>query len=87
MGPMAERILYRGPILGVQPGRQERLMCEFTGVPPELAYKVTLDVAEKALKAELQYRATVMRVHSTRWNGRGQASSRGVVEFVASASH
>jgi len=61
LGPMAERILYRGPILGVQPGRQDGLMCEFTGVPPELAYKVTLDVAEKALKAELQLRAAEMR--------------------------
>jgi hypothetical protein len=61
MGPMAERILYQGPIRGYQPGQRNGLVCEFTGMPPKLAYKVTLDVAEKALKAEMQRRAPAMR--------------------------
>jgi hypothetical protein len=68
LGPLAERVMYAGPIQGYQPSTRKGLVCEYLGNPPIPAYKATIDSTERALKAELQSRAAEMRecIHKAR---------------------
>jgi hypothetical protein len=70
-GPLAEQVLYAGPIQGYKPGTRKGLICVYHMKPPIPVYKVTLDSAERALKSELQSRATEMQNSIRRFGENG----------------